>query len=114
VDALGLKVIGQREFCKYPRRAARAARDHLAPGPFIVYLDVDVLDFLDAPIAENVNGRNSGPTTEQLEQALPELLQHPDCWGMSIGQLGPAHAAADPTALPRLIDALSSSFKDVR
>jgi hypothetical protein len=32
---------------------------------------------------------------------------------MSIGQLHPAHAAADPTALPRLIDALSSSFKDV-
>jgi arginase len=103
---LGLAIVDQSTLCADPRGAARRARDTLAPGPFIVHLDVDVLDFLDAPIAENVNGRNSGPTIALLEHALGELLQSPDCRGMSIGQLDPAHASADPSAIPRLVSAL--------
>ena len=113
-DALGLKVVEQESLVQDPRQAARTAREYLEPGPFIVHLDVDVLDFLDAPLAENVNGRNSGPTIEQLHLALDELLQHPDCWAMSIGQIVPAHAAADPTAIPRLIAALASTFPEPR
>lgn len=107
---LGLVMVDQAALCDDPRAAANTARAALAPGPFIVHLDVDVLDFLDAPIAENVNGRNSGPTIAMLEQALVPLLGDPDCWGMSIGQLDPAHALADPTALPRLVSALASAL----
>lgn len=80
VDALGVTVVEQQTLCDDPRQAARAARDALPSGPFFVHLDVDVLEFLDAPIAENVNGRNSGPTIAQLAQALAELVPHPDCW----------------------------------
>ena len=72
-----------------------------------MHVDVDVLDFLDAPIAENVNGRNTGPSITQLGLALTELWQDPECCALSIGQLDPAHAAADPTALPRLVAALT-------
>lgn len=107
---LGLAMVDQAALCNDPRAAANTARATLAPGPFVVHLDVDVLDFLDAPIAENVNGRNSGPTIAILEQALAELVRDPDCWGMSIGQLDPAHAAADPTALPRLVSTLASAL----
>lgn len=113
VDALGLHIIGQAQLCQDPRTAALSALRQLESGPFLVHLDVDVLDFLDAPIAENVKGRNSGPTIAQLGVALAELVRDPDCWGMSIGQLDPAHAIADPTALPRLITALSDSFAGV-
>lgn len=108
--ALGLAVVDQAALCADPRGAARRARGILTPGPFIVHLDVDVLDFLDAPIAENVNGRNSGPTIALLERALVELVRDPDCRGMSIGQLDPAHASADPSALPRLVSALVSAL----
>lgn len=59
---------------------------------------------------ENVNRRNSGPTIAQLAPALAELVPHPDCWGITIGQLDPAHAASDPTAVPRLVDALAAAF----
>lgn len=111
VATLGITVVAQSELCERPRMAARTAREALSPGPFVVHLDVDVLDFLDAPIAENVNGRNSGPTIAQLAPALAELWQHPDCWGMSIGQLDPGHAASDPTAIPRLVDALTSAAR---
>lgn len=106
VDALELKIVHQASLVDDPALAARTARESLEPGPFIVHLDVDVLDFLDAPLAENVNGRNSGPTIGQLQFALTELLRQPDCWAISIGQLVPAHAAADPTAIPRLIASL--------
>jgi arginase len=110
VAELGLAIVDQRTLCDDPGDAARTARSTLAPGPFVVHLDVDVLDFLDAPIAENVNGRNSGPTIAILEQALITLLRDPECRGMSIGQLDPAHAAADRTAIPRLVSALVSAL----
>lgn len=112
-DALGLKIVDQAALVDAPTSAARTARGHLEPGPFIVHLDVDVLDFLDAPLAENVNGRNSGPTIAQLQLALAELLRQPDCWAVSLGQLVPAHASADPSALPRLITALTTPYIEV-
>jgi arginase len=114
VEKLRLNVVTQEQMCTAPSRAAATARSLLAAGPFIVHLDVDVLDFIDAPIAENVNGRNSGPTIKQLEQALVVLLQDRDCLALSIGQLNPAHAASDLTALPRLVAALASALRPGR
>lgn len=113
-QALGISIVSQSELVEHPRRAAGAALAALPVGPFVVHLDVDVLDFLDAPIAENLNGRNSGPSLVQLGPALHELLSHPDCWAMSIGQLDPAHAASDPTAVPRLVDVLASAASSIR
>jgi arginase len=110
VEKLDLAVVDQAALCDNPREAAQQALSTVAGGPFVVHLDVDVLDFLDAPIAENVNGRNSGPTIATLEHALAELLQNPDCRGMSLGQLEPAHASSDPTAVPRLVSALVSAL----
>ena len=110
VRMLDLAVVSQAELCAHPATAARTAWEKLGPGPFVLHLDVDVLDFLDAPIAENVNGRNSGPSIDQLEEVLGELWHLDDCRGMSIGQLDPAHARADPTALPRFIGALASAM----
>lgn len=107
VEELGLNVVGQAELASTPAQAAALARNALPAGPFLVHLDVDVLDFQDAPLAENVNGRNTGPTLHQLGLALIELWRDPACLGMSVGQLVPAHAASDPTSLGRLIAALT-------
>jgi arginase len=98
-EALDLAVVDQAALCEDPRKAAQRARATITGGPFV-----------DAPIAENVNGRNSGPTITVLERALSELLQDPDCLGLSLGQLDPAHASSDPTALPRLVSALVSAL----
>jgi arginase len=110
VAELGLRVVTQADLVEHPADAARSARAALSAGPFAVHLDVDVLDFLDAPIAENVNGRNSGPTIAQLGAALAELWRDPECRALSIGQLDPAHARADPTAIPRLVAMLGAVF----
>lgn len=106
VDRLGISVTTQAELVADPTTAAHHARGVLPDGPFVVHVDVDVLDFLDAPLAENVNGRNSGPTLDQLGAALAELWREPGLIGMSIGQLVPAHAASEPTSLTRFIGAL--------
>ncbi len=54
-----------------------------------------------------MNGRNSGPTLAQLGAALAVLWRDPQCVAVSIGQLVPAHADSDPTAMRRFIDALT-------
>ena len=105
--ALGLAVVPQAELVAAPTQAAARARGALGDVPYVVHVDVDVLDFLDAPLAENVNGRNSGPTVAQLGEALSALWADPGGLGLSIGQLVPAHAASDPTALPRLVEAIT-------
>ncbi|MCG7309621.1 arginase family protein [Brachybacterium sp. ACRRE] len=110
VEQLALRVVSQAELVRAPARSAAIARDAVLPGPFAVHVDVDVLDFIDAPLAENVNGRNSGPTIEQLEQALAELWNHPDCRALSIGELNPVHAAADPDSLGRFVAALGRAL----
>ena len=79
----------QAELVADPTTAALRARGALPDGPFLVHVDVDVLDFLDAPLAENVNGRNSGPTLIQLGEALTAPWREPGLIGMSIGQLCP-------------------------
>ncbi len=107
VDRLGISVTTQAELVADPTAAALKARGALPDGPFVVHVDVDVLDFLDAPLAENVNGRNSGPTLIQLGEVLTALWREPGFIGMSIGQLVPAHAASDPTSLGRFVEALT-------
>ena len=67
----------QAELVADPTAAALKARGALPDGPFVVHVDVDVLDFLDAPLAENVNGRNSGPTLDQLGEVLTVLWREP-------------------------------------
>lgn len=110
VERLALHVVPHADLVQAPAHAAAAAREVVLPGPFAVHVDVDVLDFIDAPIAENVNGRNTGPTIEELEQALAELWHHPDCQALSIGELNPVHAAADPDSLDRFIAALGRAL----
>ena len=107
VERLEISVTTQAELVANPATAALGARSALPDGPFVVHVDVDVLDFLDAPLAENVNGRNSGPTLIELGEALTALWREPDFIGMSIGQLVPAHAASDPTSLGRFVKALT-------
>jgi arginase len=110
VEELQLPVVTLHELAAAPATAARTVLAGLADDPFVVHVDVDVLDFIDAPIAENVNGRNTGPTIEQLGEALTELLGRPGCRAVSIGELNPVHARADPAAIPRFIEALAGAL----
>jgi arginase len=93
-----------------PASAARAALDHLPPGPLAVHLDVDVLDFIDAPLAENTDCRNTGPTLDQAEQALQLAARDPRLRALSIGELNPTRCAGDPDALPRFVSSIAGAL----
>lgn len=111
VELLELAVVSQHELVGAPAAAAARAVAALPDGPIAVHVDVDVLDFIDTPIAENVDGRNTGPTLEQLGDALTELWRNAACRAVSIGELNPVHATADPTALRRFIDTLTRALR---
>ncbi|MRG60730.1 arginase [Agromyces sp. CFH 90414] len=110
VARLRLPIVTQAELVAGPAIAARRAAAALPDGPIAVHVDVDVLDFIDAPIAENVNGRNSGPTLDQLGEAIAELWRHPSCRALSVGEINPAHADADPGALSRFVETLGRAL----
>jgi arginase len=104
---LGLYVTTSQALAADPAGAALAALSHLPPGPLAVHVDVDVLDFTDAPLAENTDGRNTGPTLDQVADALTAAAQDQRMRTLSIGELNPTRCAGDPTALSRFITSIT-------
>lgn len=78
----------------------------------LVHLDVDVLDYLDMPLAEN-NRRNAGLRFDQLMAALRPLLGAQNWVALTIAELNPDHGESDGSTLrafaETLADALSAS-----
>jgi arginase len=104
---LGLHVATSQALAADPAGAAAAALARLPAGPLAVHLDVDVLDFTDAPLAEDTGGRNTGPTLGQAEQALTRAARDPRMRALSTGELNPTRSAGDPDALPRFAGSIA-------
>jgi arginase len=107
---LGLHVSSSESFSTDPTGTAASALHALPPGPLAVHVDVDVLDFTDAPLAENTDGRNTGPTLDQLGQALRLAATDSRLRALSIGELNPTRAAGDPGAILRFIDVIAATL----
>jgi len=107
---LDLAVTAQADLLADPAAAASTALRALPNGPLTVHVDVDVLDFTDAPLAENTDGRNIGPTLDQLGAALAVAVADPRWRVLTIGELNPTRAAGDPDAIPRFVGLLASSL----
>ena len=76
-------------------------------GRLALHLDVDVLDFIDAPLAENTDCRNTGPTLGQAAEALTAAARDQRMRALSIGELNPTRCAGDPDALPRFVTSIA-------
>jgi arginase len=104
---LGLHVTTSQALAAGPAAAALAALSQLPPGPLAFHLDVDVLDFIDAPLAENTDCRNTGPTLDQVTEALTAAARDQRMRVLSIGELNPTRCAGDPDALPRFVSSIA-------
>jgi arginase len=93
-----------------PAAAAQQALAQLADATrVIVHLDVDVVDFVDAPLSENT-GRNVGVPLAAVAAALPVLMADRRAAALTVTELNPMHAAADPGCLGRLVDAVVAAI----
>lgn len=103
VERLGLSVTTSEALTADPAGAAITALSQLPAGALALHIDVDVLDFIDSPLAENTDCRNTGPTLDQVVEALTLAARERRPRALSIGELNPTRCAGDPDALPRFV-----------
>jgi arginase len=75
----------------------------------LVHLDLDVLDYLDMPLAEN-NRRNVGLKFDQLMAALRPLLRAPNWTALTVCELNPDHGEIDGSTLRTFAGALADAL----
>jgi arginase len=75
----------------------------------LVHLDVDVLDYLDMPLAEE-NRRNAGLRFDQLMAALRPLLRAPNWMALTVAELNPDHGESDGSTLRTFAEALADAL----
>jgi arginase len=73
---------------------------------YVVHLDVDVIDFTDAPLSENT-GRNTGLSFRTAMDALRALLADDGLVAVTIAEVNPAHARAEDGLLERFVVAVA-------
>jgi arginase len=105
---LGLRWSTHTEAATQPQAAAAAALTTLPAGALAVHLDVDALDFVDAPLAEDTGGRNSGPSLAAMAEVLTTAVRDERFRVLSIGELNPARAAGSPQALTDFVSMLGA------
>jgi len=98
------------DLTRQPAVVVADALEYLPAGPLAVHVDVDVLDFIDAPLSENTDGRNTGPSLGVLTQVLEIACHDPRFRALSIGELNPARAAGEPDTLLRFIATLATAL----
>ncbi len=91
-----------------PRAAAQRALDGLDHHETIaVHFDVDVVNFLDAPLSENIE-RDGGATLDQALAALAVLMADERVGALTITELNPDHG--DDETLTRFVAGLAAAL----
>ena len=102
IERLGVARVPVEAVRQDAAAAAERALDLVRPrfDRYVVHLDVDVIDFTDAPLSENT-GRNIGLSLEAAMGALRGLLARDGLVALTLAELNPAHALADEGLLER-------------
>ncbi len=75
----------------------------------LIHLDVDVLDYVDMPLAENTR-RKTGLRFDQLMASLRPLLGAPNWAALTICELNPDHGKSDGSTLRTFAEALADGL----
>jgi arginase len=108
IEELGIAEVRLAEVAADPSNAAEAVATGWARQfeRLLVHLDLDVLDFVDTPLAENCR-RNTGLRFDQLMTALRPLLCAPNWAALTVCELNPDHGESDGSTLRTFAGALS-------
>jgi arginase len=111
IDELGIAEVRLAEVAADPSGAAEAVVGGWATRfeRLLVHLDVDVLDYVDMPLAEN-NRRNVGLTFDQLVTSLGPLLRAPNWATLTVSELNPDHGEADGSTVRTFAEALADAL----
>jgi arginase len=104
IQALGIRVVGWEAVARDPEgEIARLLEtwgnklDHL-----LVHFDVDVLNFLEMPIADTTASRDVGLTLHQATRVLSVLAAEPRFSGLTITEVNPTHGVEDDSSIRAL------------
>ncbi len=102
----GLPVVDVESLMTDPSRGARAALAPLSEcDGLAVHFDVDLVDFLDAPLAENTD-RGAAPSLSACREALSELLADARVRALTVTEFNPHHGSSDGDTTGRLVEVL--------
>ena len=108
IEAQGIAEVRLAEVASDPAGTARAVAQGWARRfeRVLIHVDVDVLDYLDLPIAEETR-RNRGLRFMQLTAALRELVTTPGWIGLTVCEINPDHGEADGSTLRTFSEGLA-------
>ena len=94
-----------------PAQAAQIVVDGWAKRfeRLLIHLDVDVLDSLNMPLAENMR-RNTGLHFDQLMAALCVFLRAPNLATLTVSEVNPDHTESDGSTLRTFAKALAEAL----
>jgi arginase len=112
IERLGLARVALEEVRSDPEGAASQALQLLAnrSDHYAIHLDVDVVDFTDAPLSEHPS-RNTGLKLDEMLRALRVLASGPGLVAVTLAELNPHNAAADDGLLERFAAALADAIR---
>jgi arginase len=111
IDRLGVARIGLEDVRSDPEAAACEALELLATRSdrHVIHLDVDVVDFTDAPLSEHPS-RNTGLKLDSMLRALKILASAPGLVAITLAELNPHNAAADDGLLERFAPSFANAI----
>jgi arginase len=112
IGRLGLARVALDDVRDDPEGAAREALGLLASRSdrYAIQLDVDVVDFTDAPLSEHPS-RNTGLKLDEMLSALKVLASDTGLVAITLTELNPHNAAADDGLLERFADHLAHAIR---
>jgi arginase len=114
IAELGIAETPFAEVVAAPLRAGQKASEWASQfDRLLVHLDVDVLSFVDTPLAENVR-RNVGLRMDELMTAIGPLLEAPNLATLTITEINPDHGAVDGDTLRGFAVALAAALSRSR
>lgn len=108
IEDLGIAEVPCAEVAADPEAAARRVIEGWSQRfeRLLIHVDIDVLDYLDMPLAENTR-RNEGLRFSQLLAALRGLVASPNWVALTICEVNPDHGEPDGSTLGILSEGLA-------